>query len=273
MTDPTLEAAAWALEATARASLVLGTGWATTRIPGGSASQRHAVWTVALLAAPAAFWIDVGHPMLATVGAVGALAAMAPLLAGWWWLRGRQQAEQPHPRAPGAWLSAGPDGPWTWGWHHRIVLPRASARWPRARLDAVLAHERAHRTRADWAWHVVAWAACSALWFHPLAWWARREHARLAEEAADAHAVATGIPPAVYARALLELGQHPAAVVGAVGVRSHLARRIDAVLTRPRPAHHLRLGAALLAVLASASAPAAWSVLQPDPTPTCHPER
>ena len=86
-----------------------------------------------------------------------------------------------------------------------ILLPKGWREWDPAKLQAVLAHENAHVRRADWAIGVVARINCCVFWFHPLAWWLKRELALLAEYACDDLALTQTGDRRQYARALLEI--------------------------------------------------------------------
>jgi uncharacterized protein (TIGR03435 family) len=96
--------------------------------------------------------------------------------------------------------------PMTVGWLcPAIILPLGWREWTRGRLDAVLAHERAHVRRRD---PLVQWLALlnrAVFWFHPLAWWLERRLASLAEEACDAAVLDQGHDPVEYAEALLDI--------------------------------------------------------------------
>ena len=172
-------------------------------------------------------------------------------------------------------LSPALSTPVTWGLLRPVIaLPSAAAAWPEAQRAAALAHERAHVRRRDWAVHLGAWAACALLWFHPLAWWARRALAQEAEHAADDAALAAGARPSDYAQLLLSLrdGGGPGAALGAAA--APLARRVRAVL-HPRPRGPRRRGAFGLALLLAGAAAAAlgpWPAwTRPPDTLTCSP--
>jgi plasmid stabilization system protein ParE len=128
-----------------------------------------------------------------------------------------------------------------------VALPRATLLWPAGledRLDepgrrAVLIHELAHLKRRD---HLTAWleVAVSCLWWwHPIAWWARRELRQYAELACDAWVVAH-LPKerTRYAKALVDVCEFislakPAAApaVGmARGNRRSFERRLHMIL-------------------------------------------
>ena len=86
-----------------------------------------------------------------------------------------------------------------------ILLPIGWREWDSAKLRAVLAHEEAHIRRADWAIGVMARINCCVFWFHPLAWWLKRQLALLAEHACDDSALMQVGDRQQYARALLEI--------------------------------------------------------------------
>ena len=86
-----------------------------------------------------------------------------------------------------------------------ILLPMGWREWDSIKLRAVLAHEEAHIRRADWAIGVMARINCCVFWFHPLAWWLKRELALLAEYACDDSVLAQMGDRRQYARALLEI--------------------------------------------------------------------
>lgn len=86
-----------------------------------------------------------------------------------------------------------------------ILLPLAWREWDATKLRAVVAHERAHVDRADWAINVMAGVNCCIFWFHPLAWWLKRQLSVHAEYACDDVAL-TGLGDRrEYARVLLEI--------------------------------------------------------------------
>jgi TonB family protein len=106
--------------------------------------------------------------------------------------------------------------PMTVGWRcPKILLPLAWRDWDDRRLEAVLAHERAHIGRGDWLVAALAAVNRSVFWFHPLAWWLERRLAALAEQACDDAAILETGRPSEYAQTLLEM----AAAVKATGSR------------------------------------------------------
>lgn len=149
---------------------------------------------------------------------------------------------------------------WTGG-RVRIVVPSfLLAGLDRHELRAMLAHEVAHVRRRDHLVRWIEWLSCSAFWWNPVAWWARRE-LRAAEEAACDAAGVTALEcaPRDYAKSLLRVMELlsrpptppiPAFASGAVRSRSpnDLARRFrmlaSAKSTAPSPRWIRRAGAA-----------------------------
>ena len=73
-------------------------------------------------------------------------------------------------------------------------------------LRAVLAHELAHVRRRDHLVRWIEWLACSAFWWNPVAWWARRELRAAEETSCDALGVAAvKSTPRAYAESLLRV--------------------------------------------------------------------
>jgi len=127
--------------------------------------------------------------------------------------------------------------PVTVGWlRPAVILPECWSAWPRAQLDAVLAHEGEHVRRRD---PLVEWLALlnrAIFWFHPLAWWLERHLNALAEEACDASVLARGHDPYDYSAYLLDFARLVAQSgrrVNAVGMAmpgSALPQRIRRIL-------------------------------------------
>ena len=89
----------------------------------------------------------------------------------------------------------------------RIVVPSfLLATLDRHELRAMLAHELAHVRRRDHLVRWIEWLACSAFWWNPVAWWARREVGAAEEASCDAlGAAAVRCAPRDYARSLLRV--------------------------------------------------------------------
>jgi TonB family protein len=127
----------------------------------------------------------------------------------------------------------------------KILLPADWRDWDAAKLDAVLAHERTHVRRADWAIALAAGVNRSVFWFHPLAWWLERHLAGLAEHACD-DAALLEVPPAPYAQALLDMAAavktaqgrlmwEAMAMAKAAEVQKRIERALDETREIPRP--------------------------------------
>jgi hypothetical protein len=165
----------------------------------------------------------------------------------------------------------------------RILLPECSSEWPRARLDAVLVHEREHARRRD---PLVQWIALlnrALFWFHPLAWWLERGLSGLAEEACDTAVLAQGHDPYDYSETLLDLSRSVELagrrlnVVAASGrmampgtaLPQRISRMLSGVpvprITRRRMACMIAACTAAVAVLAAGTLVRAQSKSQPGP--------
>ena len=138
--------------------------------------------------------------------------------------------------APGVWLVPGSVCPMLWALlgPPRLLLPREL--WDRMEADerdSLLLHELAHLKRRD---HRVRWlemAVSLLFWWHPVAWWARRNLREAEEQCCDAW-VLWALPKAnrAYANALLHAVEFlsgspnrlPVAAGGASGEASTLWR-------------------------------------------------
>ena len=87
----------------------------------------------------------------------------------------------------------------------RILIPSALVEGlSRTELRCILAHELAHVRRRDHVVRWIEWIACTAFWWNPVAWWARRRLRAAGEVCCDALVVqALRCPPRDYARALV----------------------------------------------------------------------
>ena len=209
------------------------------RRPGAGGDRSAASW---LPLAAAAVWLG------------GAVAAAARSVAGRMALRRVTRSRRARP-GPAALLAAlaGSEGvgrvsvlshpdvtvPFTFGMFRPIiVLPRSWRRWSGEKLAAVLHHELAHLKRRDHWSDTVAEAACTILWFHPLAWIARGFLRREAELSCDRQVLARGIPRTGYAAALVDISRaarHTPFPLGGTALtgRSTLRERVAEVLAYP----------------------------------------
>jgi TonB family protein len=118
-----------------------------------------------------------------------------------------------------------------------ILLPADAHTWPADRLDAVLAHERAHVRARDGFWSWLAQLHAAIFWFNPIAWWLRRRLETLAETTSDDAVVAARHDPVAYAALLLDFARHPNSRSVAMSVaESNVPERIERLLARMPPA-------------------------------------
>lgn len=84
-----------------------------------------------------------------------------------------------------------------------VLLPPDWTSWTDAQLDSVLLHELSHVARRDALAERVSLVHRAIFWFSPLSWWLDRELSKLAEQASDESALASGIDREQYAETLL----------------------------------------------------------------------
>jgi uncharacterized protein (TIGR03435 family) len=128
--------------------------------------------------------------------------------------------------------------------------------WDKAKLHAVIAHERSHILRLDPAVQFASALHRALLWFNPLIWYLHGRIVRVAEEASDDAAVAEIGDRASYAQVLLEFMQRavPSASLRGVPMARYgrPEERIDRILdatSLPRVLTHRTL-AGILALAA-----------------------
>ena len=122
-----------------------------------------------------------------------------------------------------------------------ILLPVRWREWDPAKLQAVLAHEQAHVRRADWTIGVMARVNCCVFWFHPLAWWLKKQLAELAEYACDDRVLAQAGDRQQYAQTLLEIATAMKSAHGRLlsnampmAKETHVQKRMDRILDETR---------------------------------------
>lgn len=148
-----------------------------------------------------------------------------------------------------------------------VLLPLDAESWSAETRRAVLAHERAHVLRWDFAMLVLAQLNRALFWFSPLSWWLHRRLVMLTELASDDQAMAFTRDRVGYAAVLLEMGKRSGPVLRgpAMARLSTLASRIDRILDEPTSRRfHPLLQVVLTAAVAGLSFAAASLV--PDPT-------
>jgi beta-lactamase regulating signal transducer with metallopeptidase domain len=163
---------------------------------------------------------------------------------------------------------------WWSGGAVRLHVPRGVVRaLDGPALHAILAHELGHVRRGD---HYVRWlelAVCVALWWNPLAWWARRNLRACEEICCDALVLSSiGGSRKAYAGALVSAMELlapptlcPASLASSVDGGGSTERRIRMILsTRPLLDMPRRLRGALL-LAAAAAAPLGFTLAQDEP--------
>lgn len=155
-----------------------------------------------------------------------------------------------------------------------ILLPADIAHWPSAMRQAVLAHEKAHVARWDYAMLLASQLNRVVFWFSPFSWWLHRRLTRLAELASDDHALqVTGDRPG-YAEILLEMGRRSGPLLRELAMArpAMLLYRIERVLReggKPKSVGWARcsvvlIGAAGLTFAAASVEPSSGPVASPD---------
>jgi len=146
-----------------------------------------------------------------------------------------------------------------------ILLPSDVVNWSAAMREAVLAHERAHIARWDFAMLLASQVNRAVFWFSPLSWWLHRRLATLAELASDDQAMeATGDRPG-YAEVLLEMGRRSGpplrglAMARPATLRFRIERilsdRVTTTSVSPTQQMIFAVGAACLSIVAASSRP------------------
>ena len=115
---------------------------------------------------------------------------------------------------------------------HVVLLPIDVVDWSAEMQQAVLAHERAHVARGDFAMLIVSQLNRALFWFSPLPWWLHRRLIELTELASDDQAMAFTRDRLGYAEILLEMGQRsgPVSRGPAMARPLTLPQRIDRIL-------------------------------------------
>jgi len=157
-------------------------------------------------------------------------------------------------------ITAGISSPATFG--STILLPAHFKNWGPQKLQAVLAHERAHAQQWDC---YVLWLArlhTCLFWINPMAWWLQRRLACLAETTSDEAAVLAVADRAGYAEILLEFAaQRAVSDVATAMAQARISSRIERILSgiepsvAPNAAKRMLVLAVLLPMVAAAAAP------------------
>lgn len=127
-----------------------------------------------------------------------------------------------------------------------ILLPVFWQHWSQEKLHAVLVHEMAHVRRGDPGTALLSSIAVCLFWFHPLAYWLRRQLATSAEESCD-EAVLEFVKPERYSQILIEFASAVSstrgrllAVSSVAAHRSQIVKRIERIFA-PRPANRISM--------------------------------
>lgn len=114
-----------------------------------------------------------------------------------------------------------------------VLLPLDAESWLAETRRAVLAHERAHVLRWDYAMLVLAQLNIALFWFSPLSWWLHRQLVVLAELASDDQVIAATGDGVGYAEILLEMGRRSGPLLRGVAMArpATLQYRIERVLS------------------------------------------
>ncbi len=154
-----------------------------------------------------------------------------------------------------------------------IILPSDWRGWPDEKLQACLAHERAHIRRRDGLVRLAARVNRCLYWFHPLAWWLERALAASAEEAADEAAVLVVGERQRYAAVLVDIAEAVRVRGGRVAWQGigvdgtgHFERRVERVLRGEAGAMSRLRTAGVLAACATAIL-VVVACRQPQPAP------
>ena len=138
---------------------------------------------------------------------------------------------------------AGLRGPVAFGVFRPTVAlpPDFAARFSCAERETMLVHEMAHLAAHDPFWWIVSDAVIALAWWHPLAWWARRQLQSAHEAAADEASALIPGGAHTLAECLVRLGRElttpgPARALGlgGNGPRSQLAARVERLVRGPR---------------------------------------
>ncbi|HEX8171373.1 MAG TPA: M56 family metallopeptidase [Thermoanaerobaculia bacterium] len=138
-----------------------------------------------------------------------------------------------------------------------VVLPRNAQTWSASRLEAVLAHERAHIARRDGFWRAAGDLATALWWFHPLAWLVR-SRAMLEREASCDDAVLTrDADPLAYAELLVDIARERRTTPFALAAAqpAQLERRLRRILDGRAARRRTRAALPLIAAVAALAIP------------------
>lgn len=211
--------------------------------------------------AAAAPWRITGPVIALAIYAIGAAILLTRLLFGYLFTRRLVRAATPILNAENLYSSAWISVPLTVG--RKVLLPEDWVAWDNPKLNAVLAHERTHVRRRDWAIALISGVNRSLFWFNPLAWWIERRLATLAEQACDDSALLL-VDSRPYAQALLDMAAAVRTSQGrlvweamAMAKAAEVRKRIELILDETRQVPR-GLTSARWAALLLCSVPLIW---------------
>ncbi|MGI4809882.1 MAG: M56 family metallopeptidase [Janthinobacterium lividum] len=151
---------------------------------------------------------------------------------------------------------------------HTILLPTDAMDWPAEMQQAVLAHERAHVARWDFALLVMSQLNRALFWFNPLSWWLHRRLVTLTELASDDQAMAATEDRLGYAEILLEMGRRSGATSRgpAMARPSTLVCRIERIVQGQTKLHRISRPQQVLIAAGATGLSLAVASLTPDLT-------
>ncbi len=133
-----------------------------------------------------------------------------------------------------------------------IIFPRRFMKMDRAGQSAIACHELLHIRRRDWMSILWEEIVCSILWFHPAVWWLARESRLVREQVVDQQVVAITRNWRSYVQTLIEMAANPEQakeiLTTSFSRRSQLLRRLDLIISSPRPSR-LRIAISLVAIV------------------------
>lgn len=167
------------------------------------------------------------------------------------------------------------DGPLSWGFRPAtILLPQGHYSADDVDLEHAIAHELAHLSRGDWAWHLLAQIVNVLCWWNPLVRLAVRRHGEQVEQDCDRLAVRHCDSVRSYARSLLAAAcsaNQPLAM--SMAENTSLGRRIESLINldnrsmEMQSKHKLICALVMATVLMPLAACSLTQAAEPEPTP------
>ena len=120
-----------------------------------------------------------------------------------------------------------------WFGKSAILIPAQALEWDAARVNRVLAHERAHLERRDLLWNLIGQIACAIYWPLPTIWILQKLARNASERACDDQVLRTGAVASDYAQDLVGVAAHfdtyPSPALPIV-TRSEIRKRVEHIL-------------------------------------------